>query len=139
MFFETANKLATGNHPQTEVNILLDAFALHTRNLFEFLYPSSKKNPFPTDIIVTDYLENFAVYGREKTKKKDLLFVWRKASKQVIHLTYTRNRYSARTKPWRFLDVAQKMHKTLAAFYESLPQEYKDWPYFQNLKQLLGI
>lgn len=141
MFFETATHLASATD-QREINILLDAFAIHTRNLFEFLYPKQGKSatgkpPKPTDILATDYIERRSYYRNARTPKKDLEFVWKKASKQVAHLTYTRNTYSTSTKPWYFADITTKMHRTLKAFYDSLPEKYKNWEFFKALLELL--
>lgn len=114
---------------------MLDAFALHTRNLFDFFYP--KKHRHSDDVIVNQYLTKSASFKVNKTKKKDLLFISKKTDKQVAHLTYSRNRYSVKTKPWQFQYIVEKMHNTIKAFYESLPDDYKKWRYFSNLKKLL--
>lgn len=137
MFFETAKRLNTvGLSDQTEINIHLDAFAIHARNLFEFLYP---KKPGKTEVAVGDYIEEYGKYRINKTKKRELKTVWSKTSRQVAHLTYRRNRYSGISKAWIYGKVAKDMHETLVAFYEALPSAYKQWPWFLELKNLLGI
>lgn len=139
-FYQTLEllKLALLKQPrcQTEVNILLDAFAIHTRNLFDFFYP--KKNFKPDDMLVSHYVDKPSNYGRNKTKKKDLRFILRKVDKQVVHLTYARNRYNPKTKPWPYVDIGEKMSKTLIAFYEALPNSYKNWNNIKKLKEVIN-
>lgn len=134
MFYHTI-VLLRQQQDQTERNILLDAFVVHTRNLFDFLYP--KEGVKPDDMLVTDYIDKCRAFNANKTRKKDLKFIVRKADKQVAHLTYTRNRYNQKTKSWSFVDIGRKMHKTLSAFYNALPDSYKKWPYFIELKRVI--
>ena len=135
MFYKTLFLLRQPRN-QIEINILLDAFAVHARNLFNFFYP--KNNLKPDDMIVTDYLAKPRVFDLSKTKKSDLRFIVKKANKQVTHLTYARNRYSQKTKPWPFVEIGQKMHKTLSSFYNALPNPYKKWQYIIKLKKIMG-
>lgn len=134
MFYQTLVLLRQPRQ-QIEVNILLDAFVVHARNLFDFFYP--KRHSKPDDMVVTDYLPKLKVFNVGKTKKRDLLFVVRKADKQVAHLTYARNRYNQKTKSWSFVDIGRKMHKTLSAFYNTLPNPYKKWLHFVKLKRVI--
>ena len=134
MFYKTLAFL-TQQPSQIEVNILLDAFAIHTRNLFNFFYP--KKKIKDDDMSVSHFIDKPSNFSRNKTKKKDLFFVVRKANKQVAHLTYARNRYNQKTKIWYFVDVGKKMSKTLIAFYEVLPDSYKNWDYIKKLKEVI--
>ncbi len=134
MFFETLELLKKSKDQKT-TNILLDAYSIHCRNLFDFLYP--KNGPRDDDILVTDYIENNKNYNRYKTKKKELKFIVRKADKQVAHLTYSRNKFGKKNKPWPVVDIGNKMHRTLRTFYESMPHKYQKWPNFLALKQLL--
>lgn len=130
--FFTTLVLLTKVSNQMQINILLDAFAIHTRNLFDFFYP--KEVIRTNDMFATDFSINLKTFNISKTRKKDLAFVIRKTDRQVVHLTYARNRYSKRTKPWRFVDIGRKMHKTLCAFYDSLPTQYRNWPNIKKLK-----
>lgn len=142
MLFETAAMLMQP-HSQRDTNILLDAFAVHTRNLFEFLYPKEglarkKKQPKDSDILVTDYIVKKRYYRDNRPSKKELEFVLRKANKQVSHLTYTRNRYTANNKPWPFVQITNNIHQALVTFYAALPPGSQRWPYFVQLNELLA-
>lgn len=142
MFYQTL-ALLTQPRNQIEVNILLDSFTLHLRNLFYFFYPiqKSRKNPkikFKNDdMFAFDYIDKPGYFRRNKTKKKDLRFILRKVDKQVTHLTYTRNRYNLKTKSWPFIDIGKKMTKTLISFYDSLPYTYKKWGNIKKLKNII--
>ena len=135
MFFETI-KILRKPISQISRNILLDAYAIHCRNLFLFLYPASKNQK--DDILVNHYIEKKKEYNRNKTKRGELKFILKKANKQAAHLTYSRNRFGKKTKPWFFVDIGKKMHKSLVAFYEALPEPYQKWSYFIKLKKALN-
>lgn len=135
MFYETIAELIHSTN-QRNVNILLDAFTIHTRNLFDFFYP--RKILKKDDMIVSDFLTKLQKFNRQKIKKKDLIFIVRKVDKQVAHLTYARNRYNSKTKRWPFIEIGRKMYKNLDSFYENLPDSYKKWPYIINIKTMLN-
>lgn len=135
MFYETIQSLVN-TKDQALINVSLDAFAIHCRNLLDFLYP--KTNTRPDDIIVSDYIDDSDLYENHRTPKSDLRFVIRKTDKQVAHLTYARNRYNSKTKPWPLISIGEKFHKTLSAFYDALSENRKSWPYFVMLKQMLN-
>ena len=61
MFFNTSYLLSNVTD-QTDINILLDAFAIHARNLFEFLYPKPTNQRKPDDIVVYDYINKQGFY-----------------------------------------------------------------------------
>jgi len=136
MFYQTLTFLRKAQN-LIERNILLDAFAVHTRNLFDFFYPKAKLKA--DDIIVSDYLPNLKNFNLKKTKKKNLLFIVRKTDKQVAHLTYARNRYNQKTKSWPFVDIGIKMYKTIDAFYSALPELYKKWRYMIELEKIINL
>ena len=72
MFYQTLTFL-TKSRKQIEINILLDAFSIHTRNLFDFFYP--KKHAKDDDILVYDYIDNRRKFDIGKTKKKNCWLV----------------------------------------------------------------
>lgn len=135
LMFNQTLELLIHKRPQIEINILLDSFAIHARNLLDFFYP--KDCVRSDDVLVFDFIDKPGYYNHNKTKKKDLIFISRKVDKQVAHLTYTRNRYNQNTKAWPFVDIGRKINKTLKAFYNSLPDSYKNWKYIQDLKKVI--
>lgn len=122
---------------QFDLNILLNSFAIHTRNLFDFFYPKNN-NIKEDDMLVYDYISNYRLFNVKKTNKKELNFIVKKVNKQVVHLTYKRNRYSVKTnKGWDPADVMPGMTKTIIAFYNLLPNSYKNWPYIKLIKEII--
>jgi len=134
MLFMTMRLLLT-SRDQIFINALLESFLIHSRNLLDFLYP--KLEPKSDDILVYDYIQYKKLYNINKTKKKELNFITRRANKQLVHLTYSRNKFGEKRKQWRFVDISNKMRKTLIAFYDALPEKYKRWPHFVQLKKIL--
>lgn len=138
-FYETFGRLRQPGFSQDDINILLESFVIHTRNLFDFFYP--KKNGIrPDDMVVYDYINDRKLFNVDKTKKRDLIFIVKKANRQLAHLTYTRNRYSLKTnKAWPYVDIARKMTKTIVAFYNALPDSYKNWSNIKLIKKIVGL
>lgn len=131
MLYNTAIILKTTTD-QLSRNILLESFAIHARNLFNFFYPYNFKK---SDILVTDYLINKKIYNTQKTKKKILNYLVTKANKQIVHLTYTRNRYNLQNKSWYYKDIMDKFKPTIVAFFDNLPENRKKWNNFEKLKR----
>lgn len=130
MFIYCLDKLKT-THNQLTMNLLLDSFAVHSRNLFWFFYTKDRKQD---DILCSDFIDG----GKETflVKEEDLEFVVKKANKQVSHLTYERINY-VETKPWNFAEVGSLMLKNINRFYDSLSDEYKNFPHFKELRTWL--
>lgn len=134
MFFQTL-EILMNTRDQMTINISLDAFSIHCRNIFDFLYP--KNNYKPDDILVTDYIIDRKGYNKNKVKKMDLKFIVKKADKQVAHLTYSRNKFGIKRKPWYFVEIGRKIHKSLVSFYNAMSLDYKKIPNFISLKKVL--
>lgn len=124
MFRRTSEFLLTNIQDQLLKNIVIESFAIHTRNLFEFFYKPKSRDD---DIIASDFLLKKHEFRHRKSKKKTLAVVWKKANKQVSHLTYARNNYDKRTKGWNVASIKPKMEMTIRVFLESLDGEDKNW------------
>lgn len=129
VMFQDSAKLLRQTKDQFLINVLLESFAIHARNIFNFFYSSEKKVK-KDDVIVQDYINNKKAFNTSKTPKQKLKFILKKADKQVAHLTYSRNKYNKKTKPWNFGNIELDFEKTINAFINSLPKERMDW--FKN-------
>lgn len=83
-------------------NSLVETFAIHSRNLIDFLFPPM--NTRDTDVTVRDYLDK---KDQQLIKQcggilKDARF---KADKQVAHLTTERISYEITGKEWSYLKI----------------------------------
>ncbi len=134
MFYQIVLILKTTTD-QLQKNILLESFAIHARNLFDFFYP--KKHSKDDDILVNDYIKSINNYKRKRTKRKQLYYLIRKTDKQVAHLTYTRNRYNRKTKGWKFKDIGDQLKNSIIVFYDSLPKKMLRWENFKRLKNII--
>lgn len=126
MFYYSCSVLSMRGLDQNQINAHLEVFALHARNLFYFFYtPKSKR--VRDDIIAEDYLDKVKPFIQNRTPKRELSIILKKAGKQVMHLTFSRVNYNKRTKPWKCGLILQKLNKTINEFYNALPQEKREW------------
>jgi hypothetical protein len=103
-------------------NALLNTFAMHGRNLVDFLYARSKGRDHPTDIIIQDYVEESYLNAHLPSISPLLDEVLTKANKQVAHLTIERINYEGSGKAWQFLEVARQIRRSLASISSSVPE-----------------
>lgn len=139
MFLEVTHNLA--RLPQTPQyqfirNAYLECFATHLRNLLEFFYIPQNKRHQADDILAEDYLKDSRTFKRNRTPFSQLKYATRRVDKQIAHLTYHRNRYNKRTKPWQFGRIHGQMLPTIQAFYSTLPSRRKNWHHFIELNKI---
>lgn len=133
MFKVTSQLLTSGITDQALKNVLLESFAIHSRNLFDFFYKKRVKD----DMIVDDFVANIQAFKKHKSKKRDLKNLAKKDNKQVSHLTYARLNYNLKTKRWRISDITSRLNVTVMAFLNSLGNEEKVW--FDNEFKKWGV
>lgn len=124
MFEGTAHKLMGNVQDQFEKNILLESFAIHSRNLFEFFYTKKKRKD---DMVVGDFTIRKHEFILKRTRKRNLENLTKKTNKQVAHLTYSRNNYNVSTKGWDVSKINNYMNKTILAFFDCLEDKQKVW------------
>jgi hypothetical protein len=127
MFFKTLLALYCEPSILTLKNLLLETFLIHTRNLYDFLYPSECFDD--DDILVYDYIGKSDNYEDKKTPKKELKEYIYKINKKLSHLTYLRNTKDQ----FLYIEIGNKIQKTLIVFYDLLSQNFKE---NKNLKRL---
>lgn len=133
MFNNTAESLANPRLNQFHINVLLESFVIHTYCLFRFFYQGevetknkNKRVRHSSDIIAEDFGIRRGEFRKNRTPKKDLKNIEEKRNKQLAHLTYNRVYRNIKTKGWHIKLIHKRMNKTIAAFFNSLPNEYKD-------------
>ncbi len=126
MFHWTADLISKPNFSTPIWNALIESFAIHVRNLFEFFYGGIKSRR-KDDVRAEDYLINKKEFRTHRTNKIKLNYLTKRVAKQVAHLTYHRAVYNKRTKPWKVTDIRSKMDKTIDAFMNSLSEKQKNW------------
>ena len=102
-------------------NSFLDAFAIHARNLVDFLYKRHAGSDQETDVVVQDYIDEAKLKGTLPAMTPALTVVNRKANKQVAHLTIERIEYEKHGKGWDFGQIAFDTMKALNAIAHLFP------------------
>jgi hypothetical protein len=99
---------------QQEVNALVECFAIHSRNLIDFLYPTNA-NPKPTDILACDFFPDPDKWS-PKTIHDELERARTMAHKQISHLTKGRIKEPGPDKVWHFAPVSKELGALLRIF-----------------------
>lgn len=118
------------------VNAVLESWSMHLRNLLTFFYTPRNKR-YKDDVLAVDYVSSLSTFRNNRTKVKTFSNIKKRVAKQFAHLTYHRNVYNQKTKVWQFARTYAQMHPTMVAFYETLPEPYKKWPHFVEVKKVI--
>lgn len=135
MFLALTQELCKGYPPGTINNALLESFALHVRNLIDFLYA---ENPGRDDVYAGDFFQCKEDWVNirpqitallEKTKKR--------ANKEASHLTYSRIKVTPEEKKWYFVKIFQDMGRAFDVFVEKVDKELldSDWENFLQIRE----
>jgi len=122
MLLSTAHGLASGILDGSPAhNALVEAFAVHTRNVIDFLWLSSTNDD---DVLAEDFFPSPDLWQRRRSPIPPVLeTAKRRAHKQVAHLTYTRLLFSEQEKQWPFVEIAQQLQQAFAQFLKTAPPE----------------
>jgi len=118
---------------QDEINMALESFLFHSRNLIEFFY---------YDRDAKNYSRAFHFIGRGKwleerpQKTKLIEEVKDRANKEIVHLTYDRILGTPPEKKWDWPDAFSDLLKVIKTFLDLLPEEYCGNG-INNLKEML--
>jgi len=127
MFTQLAIYLAQGSLADPVLhNAALESFIIHTRNILDFLYPTSKVvgNDKYDDIIADDYFDDPSQWYQIRLEKSaSLTQAHQRAHKEVAHLTYSRIGLTEAAKKWHFLAIAQEVSAMFDRFLESAPAD----------------
>ena len=121
---------------------LIESFAIHFRNLFEFFYNQS---PRDTDVVAADYFDNPASWSRKPSSV--LVAARKRADKEVSHLTLQRKDAGDPAKNWPVGAYFNEMRSTIQEFVataspKKLHVRVKEWvnlTYSDRLSLILGM
>lgn len=127
-------------------NSVLESFAIHARNLVDFLYARSRNKDRKSDLVIEDYIDTETL-AKVMPKITPLLEqAITKSNKQVAHLTIERIDYEREGKAWSFIDVAREIlavfqllapyfpeEKTGASFRELISNSQMTVPFVRSL------
>jgi hypothetical protein len=116
---EPTGLLSKSHIAQVTDDVYLEAFAMHSRNLIDFLYlRNSKGGERPTDVVIQDYIDP-AVLGPVQPAISPLLENTKvKADKLLAHLTLTRLDEGMFMKGWLYTEIFQQI---MSAFNQIAP------------------
>lgn len=116
-------------------NALLNTFALHSRNLIDFLYLRASCKDRPTDVIVQDYIDQNTLSKYLPPITPLLQQTKEKADKQAAHLTIDRIQYAKSGKGWKVIEIAENIMKAFRAIAPFLPENRVSDPLKQMILQ----
>jgi hypothetical protein len=130
MFLFITKELIKGYPPGVHNNAFLEAFALHIRNLIDFLYNDNPKND---DVYAGDFFGNIDDWRNKRPTITELLEKSKKrANKEVSHLTYKRIDITPEEKKWHYVKIYKDMLKSFEMFVKIVDKQLlgPDWDDF---------
>jgi hypothetical protein len=116
--------IATAGGPKVAHAIdmaLLEAIAVHARNLIEFCYPDAfRRGSRNTDVVAHHYLDSFDAWSKVRPPLTEALRLAKtRADTEVAHLTIERIPGGPPHKTWQFVNLGDDLRTVLRAFVEA--------------------
>jgi len=102
-------------------NTLVEGFALHLRNIVDFLFPAV--NPQPTDICADDFCQPGAWSHNVSTISQVLAEARKRANKEVAHLTSNRSDLDDSSRLWDHIQLSQETTQILRLFCQQADKD----------------
>ena len=96
---------------------MLEAFAVHLRNLIDFFYPA--RVPTDSDVIADDFFPNGVRPNNFPQLSNSLKDARKRAHKQVAHLTNERLPDRDSGKQWKFVELRNDIGSVLRLFVDA--------------------
>jgi len=116
-------------------NGLLNSFALHARNLINFLYSRSTGSEYATDVVLEDYVGDQVAASNRPQITPLLEQALTKANKQAAHLSLDRIQYERAGKGWQFIELSKQILAVFRAIAPHIPESRMSEPLRQRLAQ----
>jgi len=94
-------------------NSLIEAFAVHARNVIEFLYPDTVRS---TDVIAADFFETDAWVELRPAISATLKLARVRANKEIAHLTTNRISGNPPEKSWNVASLMTELRPLMRLF-----------------------
>src|SRR5258708_1576575 len=117
MLWASGAVILTGAIPRTwaQSNALVEAFALHTRNLVDFFYTPATGD----DVVAQHFFRQPGAWATVRPPLSSTLKTAKqRANKEISHLTYGRLKVTAQTKPWLVGPITSALEAVLAVFLD---------------------
>ena len=125
---EAYQKARNHHMPTIVFNALIVSFAVHFRNIYDFLYAGrSEKPPRRSDIIAEDfYRSDIKWKAIEHTRSERLDEDRKRLNQQIAHLSYFRLGAKTEDRTWDFGRILNEISPGIEAFYTHLPEQFLD-------------
>jgi hypothetical protein len=110
------------NGHQAGINLALENFLLHSRNIIEFLYLKPKRNYARAH----HYLDNDVCSRLFSSKTPRINNILKRANQENAHLTFDRYCGSPPEKKWFWLEDFLELLTKIKVFLDNLPEQYKN-------------
>ena len=107
------------------VNVAIECFLLHLRNLRDFFYAA---NPRDDDAVASDYFDDPTTWESSRPELASVIAVEKeRIHRALVHLSYSRLGYVGDAKGWKVGEMTAAIDKTFMAFLQKLPTEREAW------------
>ena len=138
MLFNISHIDMSNLRSQFLMNILIESFGLHLRNLITFLYPT--QNPFSTDIYARDYFPIENEWRRIAPPLSiTLASAKRRTDKELGHLTTERIAGFPDYKKWEMIPLTEELKPILKLFCSSASKSKLDVKVTQLVSRIHGF
>jgi hypothetical protein len=116
-----ANALKSGIAGKSPLNnSLIESFAIHVRNLIDFIWPN---NPSNDNVISDDFFNDKNIWSNVKPQITGNLNKARlRAHKEIAHISYDRLKVSPENKPWDFITITKEISYAMNLFFNNIPK-----------------
>lgn len=105
---------------------LIEAFALHSRAMIEFLWRRrlADGGPRPSDVLAEDFFDIGAWDAQCPQRQTVLADVSKRVGREVVHLTYHRQQLTAEARAWPFGEIAGSIGRCVRVFIQSVGRDH---------------
>jgi hypothetical protein len=105
-------------------NALVESFAIHLRNMLDFLWPDKLKRESDW-VIAADFFPSPSDWEKLRPEISQQLLDSRvRAAKEIAHLTYTRPTVDPEQKDWDVRQIANEVTRVVEKFIRHVPMQF---------------
>jgi hypothetical protein len=105
-------------------NALVESFAIHLRNMLDFLWPDKLKRKSDW-VIAADFFPSPSDWEKLRPEISQQLLDSRvRAAKEIAHLTYTRPTVDPEQKDWDVRQIANEVTRVVEKFIRHVPMQF---------------
>ena len=102
-------------------NCIVESFGIHARCICDFLFNTSGKKNY---VLATDFFDNPQEWRQTiKNKTPSLNRINKRASEELVHLTYTRTDVKPEEKGWKKEEILKEINALFKEFLRKVPKQ----------------